>query len=69
MAGLSYLHKSRVIPCDIKPQNILVDMHGVAKLADFGSAQNFYEDEDTLLSHRGTVEFLAPECFKTGKRT
>lgn len=34
------------------------------KLADFGSAQMFYQEEDSLLKHRGTYEFLAPECFR-----
>lgn len=24
----------------------------------------FYQDEDTMLKHRGTIEFFAPECFK-----
>jgi serine/threonine protein kinase len=24
----------------------------------------FYQEEDTILKHRGTTEFIAPECFK-----
>ena len=24
----------------------------------------FYQEEDTLLKHRGTMRFFAPECFK-----
>ena len=32
----------------------------------------FYSEEDMMLKHRGTYEFLAPECFKQqakGKQT
>ena len=69
VSALSYLHDKKIMHCDIKPQNILI-ANGEAKLADFGSAQIYYvEDEDTLLKHTGTVHFLAPECFKQGKNT
>lgn len=39
------------------------------KLADFGSAQLFFGEEDHILKHRGTFEFMAPECFKTTTAT
>jgi len=34
--GLAFLHSKYVIHCDIKPENILLTVDGVAKLADFG---------------------------------
>ena len=38
-----------------------------AKIADFGTSAIFYQDNmDSILSHRGTWEFMAPECFKEG---
>lgn len=33
--GLAYLHPS-VVHRDLKPQNILLDVNGRAKIADFG---------------------------------
>ena len=58
------IHKHRVLHCDIKPQNILVDDNNEAKLADFGTA-SIIGDNDILSGARGTYEFLAPECCNT----
>ena len=60
-----------MVHCDLKPQNILIDGYWNAKIADFGSAHIYFmEGEDQMLSHRGTFEFFAPECFKQqGKGT
>lgn len=59
--ALDCMHRHRLIHGDIKPQNILVDDHGLAKLADFGTASIIGEN-DILSGSRGTYEFLAPEC-------
>lgn len=42
--GLEYLHcdlREPLIHRDVKPDNILVDKHSTAKLADFGESTNF----------------------------
>ena len=44
---------------------MLLDVDENIKLADFGSSQEFYMDEDSILSHKGTIYYLAPECFKS----
>ena len=40
VSALHYLHSNRVLHRDIKPQNILLDTQGTAKLCDFGFARN-----------------------------
>jgi serine/threonine protein kinase len=63
--GLAYLHEScrdRIIHCDIKPQNILLDTSFVPKVADFGMAKFLGRDFSRVLTtFRGTIGYLAPE--------
>jgi len=62
IVGLDYLHKNRICHRDIKPQNILLDGDGTAKIADFGSAEFFAsEDSDLFKNNAGTYQFFGPE--------
>ena len=66
--ALAYLHAKGTVYGDLKCDNVLVDSHGTAKLADFGSAFFFdsssYKSSEARRSVAGTLNFIAPEVFQ-----
>ncbi|MHC5067400.1 MAG: serine/threonine protein kinase, partial [Planctomycetota bacterium] len=64
LSALAHVAKSNVVHRDIKPDNILIDGEGVAKLADFGLAKDMSKDETELTaagSAMGTPAYMSPE--------
>ncbi|XP_062203578.1 G-type lectin S-receptor-like serine/threonine-protein kinase At5g35370 [Phragmites australis] len=63
--GLAYLHAGcdrKILHCDVKPENILLDDRGGVKIADFGLAKLMSPEQSGLFTTmRGTRGYLAPE--------
>ncbi|KAL5207577.1 hypothetical protein ABZP36_032012 [Zizania latifolia] len=74
-SALNYLHHEydqMVIHRDIKPSNIMLDSSFNARLGDFGLARALESDKTSytdIIGVPGTLGYIAPECFHTGRAT
>ena len=61
--GLGAAHRCGILHRDLKPDNVLMTLHGVPKLADFGLAKRVAVSETRQGQLAGTPHFMAPELF------
>jgi serine/threonine-protein kinase len=60
--ALMAAHAERIVHRDVKPQNVLIDLEGRAKVTDFGIARSLELDGLTAAGRvLGTTDYVAPE--------
>src|SRR3954466_15714995 len=60
--GLTVAHARQMVHRDIKPQNVLIDSEGRAKLTAFGISRQLEQDGMTATGRvLGTTDYVAPE--------
>ena len=62
VSALDYLHSNSVAHRDLKPENLLLDDEMNLKLADFGFATLFVEDQKNK-TKLGTERYMSPELL------
>ncbi|MCA9212917.1 MAG: serine/threonine protein kinase [Planctomycetales bacterium] len=63
--ALAYAHSSRTLHRDVKPGNLLLDIHGNLWIADFGLAKAIEAENVTWTGNIvGTLSYMAPERFR-----
>eukprot|EP01126_Amoeba_proteus_P058453 TRINITY_DN7543_c0_g1_i2.p1 TRINITY_DN7543_c0_g1~~TRINITY_DN7543_c0_g1_i2.p1 ORF type:complete len:240 (-),score=45.84 TRINITY_DN7543_c0_g1_i2:88-807(-) len=66
LKALSHMHSLNCIHRDIKSDNILLNIYGQVKLADFGFSRQLTSSEEKRTSVIGTPYWMAPEIIGGG---
>ncbi len=65
--GLRAFHRMEMVHRDLRPENIMIDSGGTAKIIDFGSTRVAglaeVRPSGTAAAHLGTLAFTAPEIY------
>ncbi len=63
--GLAAAHRAQIVHRDVKPENVMIDADGRARVADFGLAQDVAPEGDATPSAiAGTRRYMSPEQRK-----
>ena len=67
-AGLEYAHGERIIHCDLKPANLMLDKNNRFKLADFGIARTMSDSmtRSVFSQTSGTLLYMSPQQMEGG---
>lgn len=67
--ALGELHRNGILFRDLKPENVVLDKEGHARLTDFGLSKEGVSDEQLSKSFCGSIAYLAPEMLKRAGHT
>ena len=64
--GLRALHRLEMVHQDLRPENVIVDATGTARIIDFGAVQvaGIADDTGGDSVPPGTLQYMAPECLR-----
>jgi len=68
LRGIAYCHEHRVLHRDLKPQNLLINMGGELKLADFGLARAFGIPVRNYTHEVVTLWYRAPDVLMGSRK-
>lgn len=67
--GIEYLHRHSIIYRDLKPENVLLDIDGHVRIADFGLSKGGITLASTTTSFCGSPEYMSPEMLQQAGHT
>lgn len=69
--GLAYIHNKNILHCDLKADNLLLEVDGTLKISDFGISQKSknINSKDYHQSFKGTIFWMAPEIINNNSNS